>query len=605
MLTYLPQLLLRTLNILTIIQIGELLPQTRARLQHWLHLLSDQNLDLYTPSDWLIPLLPFYIDIFLTSLVVYARTPGVALPNQRQSPLPSNCLTLVLVFAYVNWLGTAMEYVWMQPGVAGKCLAVVDLCVEQVCVIVLAKVALQVVAVLANWPFGWRAVRDLGSLGGPDRAWLPASMQLLDPIRQVFALQVQKGPRSHNLALQLLHALLLPHTFFIQSLVHPVLIRPDRSDDISSALAPSICVLFPQLLCHHSIIMGSLRFSEYADSPTVFLPQQQQTTFCPSSFTHLIQHHQPWKPIMDPAFPTTSQTSSLKRSREESPAEYAAFTDSKVQRVASSNSLQDEGMTEVFTAAGRAVSRPGGSQTWLDGQTEQSLQDTHTSTSQAGEKGRRKFQKQDAGQRPSATADPVPASELSLAPEELTQAQLVAQLGVGWDPSKDSHWQAAALGWARYIEKTFPLKNVKVLAKHTDGNHLVKATDGLYMFDENMTVGALIGKSWGECVKELRDKHGFTWEDRQLCLPIGLPSSSDLSESTKADSVSEESNFDAMSASSTAPLPSSSPVEPSDPEPWLSDAVSPRSTPPGGKDCPGTAVSGQAKEFEDVEMAMD
>ncbi|KAI4113612.1 MAG: hypothetical protein LQ345_005442 [Seirophora villosa] len=351
--------------------------------------------------------------------------------------------------------------------------------------------------------------------------------------------------------------------------------------------------------------MGSLRFSEYADSPTVFLPQQQQTAFFPSSFTHLIQHHQPWKPIMDPHLPTASHTSSLKRSREESPAEHAAITESRLQRVASSNPLQDEGMTEVFTAADRFISRPGGSQTWLDGQKEQSLQGTHTSTSQAGEERRRKFQKQDAGQGASATADAVPAGELSLAPEELTQAQLVAQLGVGWDPSKDSHWQAAALGWARYIEKTFPLENVKVLAKHTDGNHLVKATDGLYMFDENMTVGALVGKSWDECVKELRDKHGFTWEDRQLCLPIGLPSSSDFSESTKADSGNEESSADAMSVSSTAPLPSSSPGEPSDPEPWLSDAVSPRSAPPGAKDSPGTAVSGQAKEVEDVEMAMD
>ncbi|KAL8963367.1 MAG: hypothetical protein Q9193_000364 [Seirophora villosa] len=147
MLTYLPRLLIRTLNIITNIHIAELLPQTRARLQHWLYLLSDQNLDLYTPGDWLIWILPFYFDIFLMGLVVYARPPGGA---QTQSPLPSNCLTLVLFFAYVNWLFTAIEYVWMQPGVAGMCLAAVDLCVEQVCVLVLAKVAIQVVAVIAR-----------------------------------------------------------------------------------------------------------------------------------------------------------------------------------------------------------------------------------------------------------------------------------------------------------------------------------------------------------------------------------------------------------------------------------------------------------------------
>ncbi|KAI4289308.1 MAG: hypothetical protein L6R35_001424 [Caloplaca aegaea] len=335
--------------------------------------------------------------------------------------------------------------------------------------------------------------------------------------------------------------------------------------------------------------MGSLRFGEYADSPTVFLPppqQQQQPVFFPSAYTHLIQHHQPRKPIMErdtsapsrcaplSTAPKAPPAASLKRSREESPAEYEEFIESKVQRRASSDSLQDEGMTEVFASIGRMTSCPDEHQSWLDERTEWSVQHRETMDFQNCEEGRREWQ------------DPV------------------AQFGVGWYRPKAPEWYAAAKGWAKFIAKTFPMNDVRVMAGHTDGSLLVVAgdgavTNGIYVFDQDATVGTRIGGSWDECGREI-SKHGFRWEGRELCYPIELSSWSEPSISARADCEGK----DAMSTSSTASLPSSPPVAPSDTQPFSPGAMSRRSTPPAAKDRSGTAVSGETMEVEDVQMAM-
>ncbi|KAL8973181.1 MAG: hypothetical protein Q9197_002460 [Variospora fuerteventurae] len=155
------QILLRSSENLDIIilQILQHLPRTTARFNHWLYLLSDQNLDLYTPQDLLVFILPLYLEIFLLSLTYYYRPPGFP-PNPNPGVVYDYHTSIIIIFSCVSWLVTAIEHAWIQPDLPGTCLAVVDVCVEYLCVIMLQKAMLFGIAVLANWIFGWRAVRD-------------------------------------------------------------------------------------------------------------------------------------------------------------------------------------------------------------------------------------------------------------------------------------------------------------------------------------------------------------------------------------------------------------------------------------------------------------
>jgi hypothetical protein len=67
-------------------------------------------------------------------------------------------------------------------------------------------------------------------------------------------------------------------------------------------------------------------------------------------------------------------------------------------------------------------------------------------------------------------------------------------LGIGWSRiSDDGHIQAAARGWARYIENHYPVTNVKILLESRGlQSYLVEATEGYFLFAENLRQGRLV-----------------------------------------------------------------------------------------------------------------
>jgi hypothetical protein len=67
-------------------------------------------------------------------------------------------------------------------------------------------------------------------------------------------------------------------------------------------------------------------------------------------------------------------------------------------------------------------------------------------------------------------------------------------LGIGWSRiSDDGHIQAAARGWARYIENHYPVTNVKILLESRGlQSYLVEATEGFFLFAENLRQGRLV-----------------------------------------------------------------------------------------------------------------
>lgn len=70
-------------------------------------------------------------------------------------------------------------------------------------------------------------------------------------------------------------------------------------------------------------------------------------------------------------------------------------------------------------------------------------------------------------------------------------------LGIGWNRlSEDEHIQAAARGWARYIENHYPVTEPKILLESKGlESYLVEAREGYFLFAENLRQGRLVSSN--------------------------------------------------------------------------------------------------------------
>lgn len=68
------------------------------------------------------------------------------------------------------------------------------------------------------------------------------------------------------------------------------------------------------------------------------------------------------------------------------------------------------------------------------------------------------------------------------------------QLGIGWKRiSDEEHLQAAARGWARFIENHYPITNAHVrLESKALQSYLVESNEGFFLFAENLRQGRLV-----------------------------------------------------------------------------------------------------------------
>ncbi|KAL2018784.1 hypothetical protein VTK56DRAFT_412 [Thermocarpiscus australiensis] len=90
---------------------------------------------------------------------------------------------------------------------------------------------------------------------------------------------------------------------------------------------------------------------------------------------------------------------------------------------------------------------------------------------------------------------PMTASSDSLAQPIVDDFTL--HLGIGWSRiSDDEHIQAAARGWARYIENHFPVTNAKILLESRGlQSYLVEASEGYFLFAEDLRQGRLVSRT--------------------------------------------------------------------------------------------------------------
>lgn len=99
---------------------------------------------------------------------------------------------------------------------------------------------------------------------------------------------------------------------------------------------------------------------------------------------------------------------------------------------------------------------------------------------------------------------------VSGSPADTTQGPVIddftLHLGIGWRRiSDEEHIQAAARGWARFIENHFPVSNVNIrLESKGLQSYLVEASEGFFLFAETLRQGQLVSLTVDGALRNLQ-----------------------------------------------------------------------------------------------------
>lgn len=90
--------------------------------------------------------------------------------------------------------------------------------------------------------------------------------------------------------------------------------------------------------------------------------------------------------------------------------------------------------------------------------------------------------------------------------QDPTVDDFTRHLGIGWSRiSSDEHMQAAARGWARYIENHFQITEPRILLQSRGlSSYLVEAREGWFLFGEDLKQGRLVATSLERTFEHLR-----------------------------------------------------------------------------------------------------
>lgn len=292
-----------------------------------------------------------------------------------------------------------------------------------------------------------------------------------------------------------------------------------------------------------TIVMGSLRFDEFADSPAMILPQHQ-LSFGPLSSNYYAPQQQPrpFVPMLSTNTPrnTLSQSNnaftspstvsppvnSIKRKRDHSDDELPS-TIAATPQSAAVELIYGEGMMLISPTNGLSMTAESQSGTWFDEKLDANaranarVEDLRVQ----GEEDAQALRRVKQPRRPSSSVKQ--ASSPKAAIEEPIVDEYTLLLGVGWTRiGSDDDKQMAIRGWTRYIENHYPLQDVDILAssKAMDGLLLVCARNGAkkgyFLFSENLVQARLVAYNWEICIGRL---HTFTFENDETLQAAKTP----------------------------------------------------------------------------------
>ncbi|KAK6379364.1 hypothetical protein LTS17_006282 [Exophiala oligosperma] len=110
-----------------------------------------------------------------------------------------------------------------------------------------------------------------------------------------------------------------------------------------------------------------------------------------------------------------------------------------------------------------------------------------------------------------ASVASAPASPPKTAVDRPQFDEATLALGIGWTTiaSEDEAIQAAARGWAKYLENHYAryIHGAQILLKSSGLNaYLVGCQEGFFLFSEDLLEGKLVGRSWETCLQNLRSQ---------------------------------------------------------------------------------------------------
>lgn len=268
-------------------------------------------------------------------------------------------------------------------------------------------------------------------------------------------------------------------------------------------------------------IMGSLRFSDFGDSPAMVVPPHQ-LSFDPMASYHssLQQYHSLKPPVpIDPSQNTqlkhpVGPGSNKKRKRDSFDDESATTLSShqlpsSVAESPTNSMIFDKGQA-LFPATSVSVPCATAGENVGPALITSSKSDAIST--------RRKFRRRENPDTSSLTT--INNTIVTSNPNTHTQAPAIDQfthlLGVGWtriSSNPDPDYQKAIRGWEKYIENHYALTGVAVLAtsKALDGAFLTLARDHenmalrrFLLFKEDLSEARLIASDWGTCLMRLQ-----------------------------------------------------------------------------------------------------
>ncbi|KFY86124.1 hypothetical protein V500_07861 [Pseudogymnoascus sp. VKM F-4518 (FW-2643)] len=97
-------------------------------------------------------------------------------------------------------------------------------------------------------------------------------------------------------------------------------------------------------------------------------------------------------------------------------------------------------------------------------------------------------------------------------------------LGIGWSRiSNDVDMQAAARGWAKYIENHFHISNPKILLQSNGlASYLVEAKEGWFLFGEDLAQGRLVATTLDRTFENLRTSPPV-FDGGEVLVPVAEP----------------------------------------------------------------------------------
>lgn len=273
--------------------------------------------------------------------------------------------------------------------------------------------------------------------------------------------------------------------------------------------------------------MASIKFSDYTDSPTIFFPSQPIQAFVPKPYSSLNQQNRLRKPIVPRRSRNFSQWApatssgivmtnpSRKRSRDE-------CSDEPLEPRPTQLSHNDVGSNLSHNAGSSMVDLTKSSPILAESEIGMSLDEKPNSVllakSEAISQIDNQVQETSAPKTKFQRCDTSSISEkqealfsgskdtLKSTPDDPVVDQFTHFLGIGWSRvSDDVGTQAAARGWARYIENHYPLSMVTLALKSKGLEaYLVESKEGYFLFSEDLNEARLVGSCWTTCMANLQ-----------------------------------------------------------------------------------------------------